>query len=33
MNKMENRKRTILSSGNSNTTLTPSKLPKNKGII
>jgi len=32
MNKMEDRKRTILSSGNSNTSLTPVKLQKLKGI-
>lgn len=32
MNKMEDRKRTILSSGNSNTSLTPVKLQKLKGM-
>lgn len=32
MNRMEDRKRTILSSGNSNTSLTPVKLQKLKGM-
>jgi hypothetical protein len=32
INKMEDRKRTLVSSGNSNTSLTPVKLQKLKGM-